>query len=148
MSREPFRIETHIQDAMATLGGHLCIGRGGYTLYGTWRLSGYDCDVVKATCIAAGLPVIDSRSIPFDQVATLSVLGPMVAVGRAPDAKPWHSFSYAPLGAVAAAYRKAGAEIHNIAEADLADAAGETPPDGSLKPIIDGWHDHVLNSGF
>jgi hypothetical protein len=35
-----------ISDALQTPGGHLSIGRGGYTLYfnGSSRLQGYDCD--------------------------------------------------------------------------------------------------------
>ncbi len=148
MSQEPFRIEPYIKEAKRTVGGHLHIGRGGYTLHGSCQLSGYDCDAVKAKCIAAGLAVIDSRNIAFGQAANLSVRGPMIAVDKASDPPPWNAFSYAPLGVVAAAYRKAGAEIFNIAEADLDETAFPDLPNGPLKSIIDGWHDYVLNSEF
>src|SRR3954469_7750726 len=38
-----------IARALATPGGHLSIGRGGFTLhYGNARLSGYDCETIKA----------------------------------------------------------------------------------------------------
>ncbi len=107
-----------ISEALQTPGGHLSIGRGGYTLYfnGSSRLQGYDCDQMKEACIASGLPVIDSRTVPFDAVWDLAVKGPMVAVGRAADVAPWGAFSSAPLQAVADAYRAAGAEVFNLHE--------------------------------
>jgi hypothetical protein len=110
MSADDSRYEGYIAQAKATKGGHLHIGRGGFTLcYGSSRLSGYGPDHIKALCIAAEVPVIDSRPAPIDLVAKISVSGPMIAVNAEPDRHPWHAFSYAPLGAVAAAYRKAGA---------------------------------------
>ena len=48
----------------------------------------------------------------------LNLRGPLVAVGREPDAAPWHGLSYAPLHAVAARYAAAGAKIWNIPEVD------------------------------
>lgn len=105
-----------IASALATQGGHLSVGRGGFTLhyrYGA-TLSGYDCDAIKAQSIAAGLPVIDSRYVDFGAALQLAVNGPLVAVGREPDPTPWHSLSYAPLSAVAAAYAAAGADVWNI----------------------------------
>ncbi len=58
--------DTDIARALRTPGGHLSIGRGDFTLhYEHSRLSGYDRDVIKKAAIAAGLPVIDSRMIPF-----------------------------------------------------------------------------------
>jgi hypothetical protein len=58
--------DDYVASALGTEGGHLSIGRGGFTLYYAHgaRLSGYDCEQVKACCIAAGLPVIDSRKSP------------------------------------------------------------------------------------
>ena len=58
--------DEYIASALRTEGGHLSIGRG-FTLYyaGGARLSDYDCERVKACCIAAGLPVIDSRLMAF-----------------------------------------------------------------------------------
>lgn len=56
-----------IARALAVTGGHLTIGRGGYALHyarGS-TLSGYDIEPMKATCIAGGLPVIDSRMVDF-----------------------------------------------------------------------------------
>ncbi len=106
----------YIREALATEGGHLAIGRGGFTLYfarGAY-LSGHDCETIKTACIAAGLPVIDSRALAFEVVCDFAVRGPMVAVGEPPSPPPWGAFSYAPLAAVADAYRAAGAEVWNI----------------------------------
>ena len=106
--------EDYIARALATQGGHLSIGRGGATLYFErgW-LSGCHEDRIKAKAIAAGLPVIDSRSVPFDLVLDLAVRGPMVAVGEPSSPPPYHAFAYAPLAVVLEAYRAAGAEVFN-----------------------------------
>lgn len=111
--------DDYIAHALATEGGHLSIGRGGFGLYfGRGAcLSGYDCETVKAACIAAGLPVIDSRMVDFATVARLAINGPMIAVGEPPSPPPYHAFSYAPLAVVAAAYWAAGAEVWNLAPA-------------------------------
>jgi hypothetical protein len=120
------RYGDYITSALQTKGGHLSVGRGGFTLHfgrGA-RLSGYDCEPFKACCIAAGLPVIDSRMVTFEDVVRLAVRGPVVAVGEEASAPPYHAFSFAPLFVVAQAYRAAGAEVFNIP--DLArPAAGE-----------------------
>lgn len=108
--------DAYIARALTTAGGHLSISRGGIGLYfgrGA-HLSGYDCEAVKTACIAAGLPVIDSRMVDFATVARLAIHGPMIAVGEPPSAPPYHAFSYAPLAVVAAAYRTAGAEVWNL----------------------------------
>ncbi len=54
------------------------IGRGRDTLWYDLgcRLSGYDVEPIKAACIAAGLPVIDSREVVFEEVCRLAVGGP------------------------------------------------------------------------
>lgn len=127
-----FSYQPYIESALTTPGGHLSIGRGGFTLhYGEGaRLSGYDLDTVKAECIAAGLPVIDSLAVPFDAVLHLAVAGPMIAVGRDPDPAPWHALSFASLSAVAAAYAAAGAEVWNLPEVATASepaTAGRAP---------------------
>lgn len=108
--------QTYIDDALTTPGGHLSIGRGGFTLHfgNGARLSGYDLEPIKAECIAAGLPVIDSLSVPFEVVAALAVRRPMIAVGRDPDPEPWHCLSFASLQAIALAYAEAGAEVWNV----------------------------------
>ena len=108
--------DDYIASALRTEGGHLSIGRGGFTLYyaGGARLSGYDCESIKACCIAAGLPVIDSRMVAFEEVVRLAVCGPMAAVGEDPSPAPYHALSYAPLAVLANAYRAAGAEVFNI----------------------------------
>ena len=105
----------YVASALGTEGGHLSIGRGGFTLYYAHgaRLSGYDCEQVKACCIAAGLPVIDSRLVAFEDVVRLAVRGPM-AVGEEASPPPYHALSYAPLSLLANAYRAAGAEVFNI----------------------------------
>ena len=107
--------DDYVASALGTEGGHLSIGRGGFTLYYAHgaRLSGYDCEQVKACCIAAGLPVIDSRLVAFEDVVRLAVRGPM-AVGEEASPPPHHALSYAPLSLLANAYRAAGAEVFNI----------------------------------
>ena len=108
--------DDYVASALGTEGGHLSIGRGGFTLYYAHgaRLSGYDCEQVKACCIAAGLPVIDSRLVAFEDVVRLGVRGPMAAVGEEASPPPYHALSYAPLSLLANAYRAAGAEVFNI----------------------------------
>jgi hypothetical protein len=119
----------YIASALKTDGGHLSIGRGGFILHfgNGSRLSGYDCDHIKACCIEAGLPVIDSRMVDFDEVVHLSVNGPVVAVGGDADPSPWHALSFAPLGVVAKAYQDAGAEVFNIPNTAGKAKTGEAP---------------------
>ena len=89
--------DDYIASALRTQGGHLSIGRGGFTLYYARgaRLSGYDCESIKACCIVAGLPVIDSRMVAFEDVVRLAVKGPMAAVGEDPSPPPYHALSAA-----------------------------------------------------
>ena len=141
---DPFRYDTTIARALATPGGHLSVGRGGFTLhYENARLEGYDYEIVKQAAIAAGLPVIDSRCVPFDLAAKLAVKGPMIAVNAEPSPRPWHGFSYARLSAVAAAYRRAGAAVFNVADGDEREAAFNDAPPGPLGDLLDHWLDHV-----
>ena len=113
-----------IAKALATQGGHLFIGRGGFSLhYENGWLSGYDCETVKAAAIAAGLPVIDSRKVDLGKVAELAIRGPMIAVGRPADPPPWNALSYAPLVAVAEAYARAGADVCNLLVCGAREAA-------------------------
>jgi hypothetical protein len=111
--------DIYIAQALATEGGHLAIGRGGFSLYFGWgaHLSGYDREPVKAAGIAAGMPVIDSRMVDFAAVARLAIKGPTIAVGEQPSPPPYPALSYAPLAVVAAAYRAAGAEVCNLDQA-------------------------------
>ena len=105
-----------ISRALAVNGGHLFIGEPGYVLAyarGT-TLSGYDVEPVKAACIAAGLPVIDSRRLGFETALHLAIHTPMIAVGEPADAQPWHAMAHAPLRHVAALYHAAGAEVANL----------------------------------
>ncbi len=95
----------YIKKAKMVDGGHLSIGRGGY-----------DIENIKALCIEAGLPVIDSRCVPFDLVADLAVCGPMAAVGTAPRFFMSRAFSHVSLAEWVASYRASGAEIHNMPE--------------------------------
>ncbi len=117
--------QPYIEQALATPGGHLSIGRGGFGLHfgqGA-RLSGYDIETIKTECIAAGLPVIDSLCVGFEHVADIAIRGPMVAVGRDPDPQPWGALSFAPLQYVATAYAAAGATIWNMPEIEPGDRA-------------------------
>jgi len=89
---DPNRYDDYIARALATPGGHLSIGRGGFVLhFENARLSGYDDDVIKPVAVAAGLPVIDSRIVPFELAAKLAVNGPMIAVNAEPSPRPWHA---------------------------------------------------------
>lgn len=145
MSHPPRDYRTDIARALRTLGGHLSIGRGGFTLhYENCRLSGYDDDVIKAQAIAMGLPVIDSRRLPFEIAAKLAIHGPMIAVNRPADAGPWHGFSSAPLAIVAAAYRHAGADVHNIVGCPVADRWFAERPLAPLNTLLDDWLRHFL----
>jgi hypothetical protein len=138
------RYAAYIERAKQADGGHLHIGRGGFTLhFGSSRLSGYDCERIKWLCIVAGLPVIDSRSVSIDVVAKLAINGPMIAVNRDPDPRPWHALAYAPLGAVAAAYHRGGAEVFNIPDSGFDERGFDKVPDGPLAAMIDGWLAYV-----
>jgi hypothetical protein len=92
MTSDDDHYASYIESARQTQGGHLHIGRGGFTLhFGSSRLSGYDCERTKSRCVTAGLPVIDSRPVSFEVVAKLAVSGPMIAVNAAADPRPWHA---------------------------------------------------------
>ena len=69
------------------------------------RLGGYDCERVKACCVVAGLPVIDSGMVAFEDVVRLAVSRPMPAVGEASNSLPYHALSDVPLTVLANAYR-------------------------------------------
>jgi hypothetical protein len=145
---DPNRYDDDIARALATPGGHLSVGRGGAVLhYDNARLESYDCETVKQAAIAAGLTVIDSRRIPFELAAKLAVKGPMIAVNRPPSPRPWHGFSYAPLAVMAAAYRRAGAEVFNIPVCDEHDSVFSEAPSGPLGNILDHWLDYVRTHG-
>ena len=105
-----------INRALAVDGGHLFVGDAGFTLAyqrGT-TLSGYNVEALKAACVAAGLPVIDSRRLGFETALNLAIYTPMIAVGEPADAQPWHAMVHAPLHHVAALYHAAGAEVVNL----------------------------------
>ena len=117
-----------ISRALAVDGGHLFLGEAGFTLAyqrGT-KLSGYDMAAIKAACIAAGLPVIDSRGLGFEAALHLAIHTPMIAVGEPADAGPWHAMAYAPLHHVAALYHAAGAEVTNLPDETGADVEAAT----------------------
>lgn len=144
MTPDEFRYDESIAQAKATKGGHLYIGRSGFTLcYGSSWLSGYGCDHIKALCIAAGLPVIDSRAVSIDLVTKISVSGPMIAVNAEPDPRPWHALSYTPIRSVAAAYRRVGAEVLNIEESSFDERGFADLTNPSLAALIDGWLAYV-----
>lgn len=66
-------------------GGLLTIGRGGYTLHfaRNSKLSGYgpDSSGTVAACKLAGVPWVDTRTIPDDRIGEFAVSGPIVKVG-------------------------------------------------------------------
>ena len=119
--------DEYITQALAVSGGHLAIGRGGYTLHfkrGATN-SGYDIDEMKARCLARGLPVIDTRDIPFAILAVEVVRIQLVAVGEEYDPEPWGSLDKAPLVARARRYRDLGGSVFNVAFDDLPATCGE-----------------------
>jgi hypothetical protein len=48
--------------------------------------------------------------VTFEDVVRLAIRGPMVGVGESASPQPYQALSYAPVAAVANAYRAAGAE--------------------------------------
>lgn len=106
----------YVRQALAVEGGHLFIGHNGAILHFApgARVSGFPCEAIKAACLAAGLPVIDSRAAPFRLLYAVVVEGPMVAVGEPADPPPWHSLADAPLAHVAALHHAAGADVFNV----------------------------------
>jgi hypothetical protein len=101
----------YIAGALRT-DGHPSIGRRGFALY--YVRGGYDCERIKACCFAAGLPVIDSRIVAFEDVVRLAVRGPMPTVGEDRSPPSHHALCCALLAILANAYRAAGAEVFNI----------------------------------
>ena len=104
-----------IQRALSVQGAHLYVGHNGYVLAYSQggRLHGYNAEPMKAACVAAGLPVIDCRTVSFEDVFALECRGPLTAVGRPPSPEPWGPLDYAPLATIAALYLQAGAEVLN-----------------------------------
>jgi hypothetical protein len=112
-----------IRRALATEGGHLFVGGNGYTLHYAKGAtsSGYQVERVKSACLAAGLPVIDTRMLDFEVAFVMACRSPMIAVGEPPrpgpfctDPECWGPLAYAPLAHIAELYRAAGAEISNL----------------------------------
>jgi predicted amidohydrolase len=105
-----------IARSCATKGGHLWINPSQWTLYVSWgrTISGYDLDAMKARVLAIGGAVIDVRHADPDQVLQLAFSGPMIAVGEDPRFILCDALSYESLEIIAARYRSAGADIHNI----------------------------------
>ena len=114
------RQDNYITQALAVQGGHLAIGRGGFTLHfkrGA-TLSGYDSDDMKARCIARGLPVIDTREIPIDILTVEVIRNPLIAVDEEPDPEPWGGLDKAPLAAIARRNHELGAAVFNVTLGD------------------------------
>jgi predicted amidohydrolase len=105
-----------IARSCATKGGHLWINPSQWTLYVSWgrTISGYDLDAMKARVLAIGGAIIDVRPADPDQVLHLAFSGPMIAVGEDPRFILCDALSYESLEIIAARYRSAGADIHNI----------------------------------
>jgi hypothetical protein len=85
--------------------------------------------------------------VPFDLAAMLAVRAPMIAVNTEPSPRPWHALSYAPLAAVAAAYRKAGADVINLPEDAQHDGCFDAMPPGPASRLIDFWLGYVCTVG-
>jgi hypothetical protein len=96
-------------------GGYASIGRGGWGIhYHNGTLSGYggiDSPEMQA-CLMLGIPIVNTRDADIS-VAYLACKMPIIAVGKAPDAPPWHGMSYAPLDYVFGKLSEAGALVYN-----------------------------------
>jgi len=116
MQGQATMLADYIRQALSVEGGHLSMGYGGATLHfarGAY-VSGFECETIKAACLATGVPVIDGRTVAFGPLYALVVEAPRVAVGKPADPLPWNSLSDAPLAHVTALYRAAGAEVFNV----------------------------------
>ena len=121
------RQDEYITKALTVPGGHLSIGRGGFSLHfkrGA-TLSGYDIEDMKARCLARGLPVIDTREVPLDILSVEIIRNPLIAVDEEPDPEPWCCIDKAPLAEMARRYRDLGAFVANIALDGAAAPSGE-----------------------
>ncbi len=148
ITMQNFDYTPHIEAALRSEGGHLHVGEGGFSLkYGNTCLQGYERETAKTMCIASGLPVIDSRNIEFEALIKIVVSGPIIAVGREADPRPWGSLSYAPLGVVAAAYRAAGGEVHNIPDAEFDDGAFLGHDHLPASELVGFWLDYLRRAG-
>jgi hypothetical protein len=118
-----------IAQSCATRGGHLWINLSEWTLYVSWgrTISGYDLDAMKARVLSAGGAIIDVRKADRNQVLHIAFNGPMIAIGEEPRSIICAALSYESLEIVAARYRLAGAELHNIADPEVRDATLSLP---------------------
>ena len=103
-----------------TNGGYASVGRGGWAIhYKNITLSGHDGvdNPMIQACILAGIPVIDSTSVPGVSIASLLRM-PMIAVGRKPDSPrqdgKYGSIRHAPLNFVAFEQAELGATLYNF----------------------------------
>jgi len=115
----------YITHALQTEGGHLSLGRGAFILYfgRSARFSGYGCEHVKACCIAAGLPVIDSRMVAFEDVVRLAVVDRWSRSAMRQARRPIMRSPSPRSVWWRKPYRAAGAEVFNLP--DLAKPAPE-----------------------
>jgi hypothetical protein len=63
----------------------------------------------------------------------------MIAVNTEPAPPPLHGFSYAPLVVVTEAYRRAGAEVHNVPELDEAGTLRLVEAPATLAGFLEAW---------
>jgi hypothetical protein len=112
--------QEYIQRALHTEGGHLSIGRYGATLHYDCgcRISGLWDEEILPLALAAGLPVLDNRPMPIEDVIRVVIGGPLVAVGEPADDLSedgcYHSLNRAPLVYVARLYKEHGGFVANV----------------------------------
>lgn len=104
---------TTLREALAG-GGHLAIGRGGWTLHVSdnrrvEHYGGITAPTPRA-CLLLGIPVLDSTTVPDNRHVDLIRL-PMVGIQRT-STRPWGSLSFAPFGYVAARQVALGATLY------------------------------------
>jgi len=109
-------IDAWVRQALTFEDGHLFIGRGGPVLcFGRGaQLTGTDAEAAKTACIAAGLPVIDIRSLDVETGIRVARDEPRPDPGERVDARPFYGWAYGPLRTLAALYHAAGAEVVNM----------------------------------
>ncbi len=109
-------IDAWTHQALTFEDGHLFIGRGGPVLcFGRGaRLKGTNVEAAKTACIAAGLAVIDIRSLDVETGIRVARDEPRPDPGERVDARPFYGWAYGPLRTLAALYHAAGAEVINM----------------------------------
>ena len=104
-----------VRKTLATPGAHVSVGRGGTTIHfargATLSGGAFERMATARVLVEMGLPLIDTTTAP-DPWRVVAL--PLVAVGEAADAPPWHGLSRVPLPVYAARAEALGATVRNL----------------------------------